>query len=504
MPGRTRQLLLLRLSRLFFPSRASTQAWMMLTFALFVGLAVAGTGLYAFFGLRGEIRAGAEEALMERAARAADQIAAAPSVAAQRKAAEAIAQLTGTEVTVIDAATGALRWTSSADPDPSVKSADQPEVVSALGSGSGFDSRDTGGPYPVLFAAFQRPSAAGPIVVQMGEMAGPAYGLVRKALTTLAVGMTLALLFALLAAWIASEKVVGPLRAISESARRINAGDLDSEITVRTRATEIQDLARSLNQMAARFRSDIGELQRMQQVQNEFIGNVSHEVKNPIFAVSGYIEALGGDKLTPELRERYAAKGLHNLQRLNNLFSDLIEIAKLEYREDLIRPSRFDLQELLEDVAETIQPKAEKKGIELIVENPPLEVVGDRARIRQVLTNLIDNSVAYSQSPTVRCRFRRRLGKARIEVVDTGKGIPQEHLDRIFERFYRVDTARSRKEGGTGLGLSIVKQILQAHGEGIHAESTVGRGTRFWFELPLADAESVAEERPADLGLVAP
>ena len=499
MADRTRQLLLLRLSRLFFPSRASTQAWMMLTFALFVGIAVAGTGLYAFFGLRGQIRAGAEDALRERAARAADQIAAAPSAVQQRAAAEVVARLTGAEVVVLDAVTGAVRWGDAAG-EAGLRT--QAEVVAALGEGSGFASRDVGEAGPTLYAAFYRPDAlAGPVVVRLAEPAGPAYGLVRKALATLAVGMTLALVFALLAAWVASEKVVGPLRAISASARRINAGDLDSEITVRTRATEIQDLARSLNQMAVRFRSDIGELQRMQQVQNEFIGNVSHEVKNPIFAVSGYLEALGGDTLSPELRQRYAAKGLHNLQRLNNLFSDLIEIAKLEYREDLIRPSRFDLQELLEEVAETIQPKAEKKGIELIVENPPLDVVGDRARIRQVLTNLIDNSVAYSQSPTVRCRFRRRLGKARVEVVDTGKGIPQEHLDRIFERFYRVDTSRSRKEGGTGLGLSIVKQILQAHGETIHAESTVGRGTRFWFELPLAEGQAV-EENVVDAGTI--
>jgi signal transduction histidine kinase len=496
MPDRTRQLILMRLSRLFFPSRASTQAWMMLTFALFVGIAVAGTGLYAFFGLRGEIRAGAEQALMDRAARAADQIAAVRTVAEQRQVAQSVARLSGAEVAVLDVGTGELRWNNSAASGPDV--ADRPEVADALALGSGFAAREVEGEdHPTLYAALYRPdAAAGSVVVRMGEPAGPAYGLVRKALVTLAVGMTLALAFALIAAWIASEKVVGPLRSISETARRMNAGDLDGEITVRTRATEIQDLARSLNQMATRFRADIGELQRMQQVQNEFIGNVSHEVKNPIFAVSGYLEALGGDTLSPELRQRYAAKGLHNLQRLNNLFSDLIEIARLEYREDLIRPSRFDLQELLEEVAETIQPKAEKKGIELIVENPPLDVLGDRARIRQVLTNLIDNSVAYSQSPTVRCRFRRRLGKARVEVVDTGKGIPQEHLDRIFERFYRVDTARSRKEGGTGLGLSIVKQILQAHGEAIHAESTVGRGTRFWFELPLADGEAAEESAP--------
>ncbi len=99
----------------------------------------------------------------------------------------------------------------------------------------------------------------------------------------------------------------------------------------------------------------------------------------------------------------------------------------------------------------------------------------------------MDNAIAYSDEGSVRVRMRRHLDKARVEVVDTGRGIPDDHLDRIFERFYRVDNARSRKAGGTGLGLAIVKQILEAHGATPHVESTRGRGTRFWFELPLAD-----------------
>ncbi|MDX1488749.1 MAG: ATP-binding protein, partial [Acidiferrobacterales bacterium] len=131
-------------------------------------------------------------------------------------------------------------------------------------------------------------------------------------------------------------------------------------------------------------------------------------------------------------------------------------------------------------------PKAQEKGINLVLENPTYMVEADRSRIRQVLTNLIENAIAYSDEGTVRCRIRRRLEKVRVEVVDTGKGIPEDHLDRIFERFYRVDPGRSRKSGGTGLGLSIVKQIMQAHGETMHVESTLGRGTRFWFDLPFA------------------
>jgi signal transduction histidine kinase len=137
--------------------------------------------------------------------------------------------------------------------------------------------------------------------------------------------------------------------------------------------------------------------------------------------------------------------------------------------------------------------KAELKKLRLEVDNPHLMIEADRDRIRQVLINLIDNAIVYTDEGTVRFRFRRRRQKVRIEVVDTGRGIPDSHLERIFERFYRVDPDRSRKSGGTGLGLSIVKQILHAHGEQIHVESTPGRGTRFWFELPyIGEATRVA------------
>jgi signal transduction histidine kinase len=224
----------------------------------------------------------------------------------------------------------------------------------------------------------------------------------------------------------------------------------------------------------------------MARLQGEFIGNVSHEVRNPIFAVSGYLEALSSPNLPPDQQKRYAQKGLGNLERLSNLFNDLIEIARLEYREDLINPDVFDLQGLALEVAELLRPRAVQKGLELEVENTPQLVRADRDRIRQVLVNLIENAIVYTDAGHVRFRFRRRGPKVRLEVVDTGRGIPEEHLERIFERFYRVDPDRSRKSGGTGLGLSIVKQILLAHDEQIHVESTPGRGTRFWFDLPYA------------------
>ena len=474
---------------LVYPRRASTQTWMMLTFAVFVGLAVVGVGLYAFLILQGQVREAARETLREEAERFAVQLEAQPDRASQLDLGQQIARLTQIDVAI------ATRDEVIGDFGPSVDAGgtsmsffDHEEVVEALSAQDlvGFAERRGAGGGTRLYVAIARPESG--LIIRIGEPIPQLLRAIQSLQAALAVGMVLALLTALVGAWTAARQVTRPLTAITRSAQQINEGDLDGRITVRTRAAEFQDLARSLNHMAGQFRADIHELQRMQRVQNEFIGNVSHEVKNPIFAVFGYLEALASDTLPTAQRKRYAQKGLANLQRLNSLFSDLIEIAKLEYREDSIRPTEFDLQDLIGEIGEMLDPKADAKGLELSYDNDPLIVNADRNRIRQVLTNLIDNAIAYSDEGSVRCRMRRHLDKARVEVVDTGRGIPEEHLDRIFERFYRVDSARSRREGGTGLGLAIVRQILEAHGSAIHVESTKGRGTRFWFELPLAES----------------
>ena len=476
---------------LVYPRRASTQTWMMLTFALFVGLAVVGVGLYSFLILRGQVRDAARQTLREEAERFAVQLEAEPDRAAMLDLGRQIAQLTQIDVALAtrDAVIGdfgpSAEGNGTGDATPFFE---REEVAEAFAAADNVGFAERRGPEggARLYLALYRPQTG--LLVRLGEPVPQLLRAIQSLQAALTIGMALALLTALVGAWTAARQVTRPLTAITRSAQQINEGDLDGRISVRTRAAEFQDLARSLNHMAGRFRADIHELQRMQRVQNEFIGNVSHEVKNPIFAVFGYLEALGSESLTTAQRKKYAQKGLANLQRLNNLFSDLIEIAKLEYREDQVRPAAFDLQGLIEEIGEMLDPKAEAKGLELAYDNDPLVVRADRNRIRQVLTNLIDNAIAYSDEGSVKCRMRRHMDKARVEVVDTGRGIPEEHLDRIFERFYRVDTARSRKEGGTGLGLAIVKQILEAHGSTIHVESTKGRGTRFWFELPLAEA----------------
>lgn len=475
---------LIDLTNLVFPRRASTQTWMILTFALFVGLAVLVVGLYVAVILRGETHDATRQMLYRQTERIAIQLEDADGEQEMEQVARAISRLTDLRLTV--ARGDSLLWDlreSRVLTNGSVMSRE--EMAASELNPVRFVERTYPSGELMLFVALYRPSSG--LVVRVGQPEPPLFALVQRMQIALIAAMFMALLLALLGSWVASHQVTTPLRAIRNSARRIAEGDFGGKIRVESRAAEFQELAMSLNRMSDSFRRQIDELQRLTQLQNEFIGNVGHEVRNPIFAVSGYLEALGSGTLSPEMRKRYAEKGLTNLHRLQNLFNDLIEIARLEYREDLIKPNVFDLQALLEEVTDMLRRKADHKGLRLEIENPHLFVDADRNRIRQVLTNLIDNAIAYTDGGTVRCRFRRRLDKVRVEIIDTGRGIPEEHLERIFERFYRVDPDRSRRSGGTGLGLSIVHQILHAHGEQIHVESTVSRGTRFWFEVPFAD-----------------
>lgn len=478
-----------RLVERIFPTRASTQTWMILTLLLVVGIAVAAVGLYITFVLRSEVQIAYQQTMLQQTSRVASIVEAEADPARQLEEIQTMTRFGDLRITVVsdtllmDVDRGALRQDADLMSNPEMQFDDTSEL--------NFVRRQVDG-QTVYFTAIKRASSG--MIIRVAQPRPMLFGLIGRLQFTLIVAMVMALLLAMFGSWIAAQRVTQPLVSIRNSAAAISEGKLDEEIFVDSRAAEFQDLAKSLNLMSDTFKEKIDELQKMAALQNEFIGNVSHEVRNPIFAVGGYLEALASDGLDADKRKFYAEKGLTNLERLNNLFSDLIEIARLEYREDLIKPSVFELSELLDEVYEIEKSRAGEKGIELVVENPVAHVRADRARIRQVLINLTDNAIAYSDEGTVRCRYRRHLDKVRIEVVDTGRGIPEEHLERIFERFHRVDPDRSRKSGGTGLGLSIVKQILAAHGENIHVESTVGRGTRFWFELAFEEQEATDAE----------
>lgn len=236
-------------------------------------------------------------------------------------------------------------------------------------------------------------------------------------------------------------------------------------------------------------KAEIEILQQNEAYRKEFLQNLSHELKTPIFAIQGYVDTLiNGALENPAVNKKFLASTSRNIDRLVNLVDDLDEISKLEAGEQLLYTENFVVQDLVKDVFESLALQAETKLLKLFIKKGcevPLVVYADKEKMRQVFINLVENAIKYGkQNGKVEASvYRIDSKKILIEISDDGFGIGEEHLGRIFERFYRTDTARSRKVGGSGLGLSICKHIIEAHGQAIHVRSTLDVGTTFGFTL---------------------
>ena len=240
---------------------------------------------------------------------------------------------------------------------------------------------------------------------------------------------------------------------------------------------------------AEQKKAEIEQLQQNEVYRKEFLQNLSHELKTPIFAIQGYVETLmNGAADNKEISTRFLQSTNRNIERLVNLVDDLDEISKLESGEQLLYKENFIIQDLVKEVFDSLMIKAAQKNINCIVKKGcefPLSILADKNKLRQVFINLIDNAIKYGkQNGTIEASFYKVDGeRVLVEISDDGAGIAEEHLHRIFERFYRTDMARSRKVGGSGLGLSICKHIIEAHGQTLHVRSKLDVGSTFGFTL---------------------
>lgn len=250
----------------------------------------------------------------------------------------------------------------------------------------------------------------------------------------------------------------------------------------------INDVEQEVKEWAGAKKREIDLLKKQEQFRREFLSNVSHEFKTPLFAVQGYIDTLQ-DCISddPEMAVKFLKKAADNVERLSYLINDLDSISKLESGEIPINYQKFDFVGLAKEVMETLDSKAKAKNIVLSFKEKytyPAYVNADKEKIRQVMINLIDNSLKYGKNNgSTAIKIFELHDQYLIEVTDNGIGIDEKHLPRLFERFYRIDTHRSRQEGGTGLGLAIVKHILEAHEQIISVRSTLQIGTTFAFTL---------------------
>jgi signal transduction histidine kinase len=230
---------------------------------------------------------------------------------------------------------------------------------------------------------------------------------------------------------------------------------------------------------------DLTTLRRLETVRSDFVANVSHELRTPLTAIHGFAETLADD--IPEAdRRRFAATISANAQRMERLVDDLLDLGRIESGGWVPDPVLLEARSSILEAVLPLQHKAKEKAlsIETIIAPNATQIYADATAFRQVVGNLVDNAIRYTSTGGITVSTERDTGGVLLRVHDTGVGIPAAHLDRIFERFYRVDPSRSRADGGTGLGLSIVKHLVEAHGGSVRAESEVGRGTTLSVLFP--------------------
>jgi two-component system phosphate regulon sensor histidine kinase PhoR len=277
------------------------------------------------------------------------------------------------------------------------------------------------------------------------------------------------------------------------SAREVAGGELTlTTPTPRTLSVRVQPLPEgSTGGRAMVVATDISQLRRLEEIRQEFVANASHELKTPLASIQACLETLvdGGAIDDHEVRDQFLKMMSEQSERMDHLIRDLLSLTRIENDEADLDLHPVDLGVLVAQSVGRQSQTAERKSIALRVEPPaePIQPLGDEESLEHILDNLIDNAVKYTDAGgQVIIRWRREGDGCLLEVQDSGIGIPQQHLDRIFERFYRVDRARSREVGGTGLGLSIVKHLVQNQGGDIRVASQMGKGTTFSVRLMTA------------------
>lgn len=270
-----------------------------------------------------------------------------------------------------------------------------------------------------------------------------------------------------------------PLRQVTEAAKQYATGNLDYEIPVHTH-DEMGYLSASLNYMAV-------QLKDMDDYQKKIVANVSHDFRSPLTSIKGYVEAMTDGTIPPELHQKYLKIILFETERLTDLTTDLLTLNEFDTKELLLDKAEFDIQETIKNTAASFEGSCTPKHItiELLLLPGTVTVFADRRKIQQVLYNLIDNAIKFSENDSsITVEVVEKNEKVFVSVKDHGIGIPRKELNKIWERFYKSDLSRGKDKKGTGLGLSIVKEVIQAHDEHINVISTEGVGTEFIFSLP--------------------
>jgi heavy metal sensor kinase len=284
--------------------------------------------------------------------------------------------------------------------------------------------------------------------------------------------------------YVLMRNALAPVGEITRTAEQITSRNLSERLPEAKTGDEIEALSIALNRMIARIEHSFRHV-------NRFTADASHELRTPLTILRGELEALAQRPSIPHDARETIGSALEETERLSKIVESLFAISRLDAGEALMTRERFDLAELVTSTADQMRLLAEDKQITMTCNAAErVEVEGDAGRVKQVVVNLLDNAIKYTgEGGTVNVSVGVADGNARLEVSDSGVGIPSEAMPHVFERFYRVDQTRSRQMGGAGLGLSIVKSICAAHQGRVSVESRVGQGSRFTVRLPLTDGQ---------------
>ncbi len=410
--------------------------------------------------------------------------------------ARALAQSAGARVTVIRA-DGTVAVDSDADAArmENHRTPNRKELMAAFAGRAGHDIRTSSTLHvPFLYVAVPVPGGAVRLAEPLALIDGQVAEVRTRILESTAVAFLPAILLAaLLARWISRR-----FATIMSHAVELARGNFRARLAD-TGNSEFGQLALTLNETAENVQSTVEELQRehtelekLERIRKDFVINVSHELRTPLASIQGYTETLMDGALhDPDHNMRFLGIIRHNAERLARLTEDLLTLSRIEQKRQQLEFEPRNIQALIGQAIEQVRPIAEKSEIRLETRLEPqvTEVWCDDEAVSQVFSNLLDNAIKYTPrggSITVGARAAGQFVEAWVH--DTGAGIPPEDLPRLFERFYRVDKARSRELGGTGLGLSIVKHLVASHNGIVRVESQVNQGSTFFFTLPAGES----------------
>ncbi|GAC1467443.1 MAG: hypothetical protein PVSMB1_16480 [Gemmatimonadaceae bacterium] len=319
-------------------------------------------------------------------------------------------------------------------------------------------------------------------IVEVGVSTQRTESTLRQVLLLLAVGLPIAVGIAVTGGFILVKRALKPVDRMARKAEEITQLNLNERLPLMHSADELESLSVALNHMISRLENAI-------QTSKRFVADASHELRTPLTVLRGELENLAQDAQLRVHTREYLGSMLEEVDRLAEIVESLLALSKLDAGEASSERVKFDLGELATSTAEQMSLLAEDKNITVVCEAAPQVIVeGDRARMKQVVVNLLDNAIKYTPNGgRVLMKISRDAREAILDVADNGMGIPVDALPHMFKRFFRVDDSRSRKQGGAGLGLSIVKSICNAHGAAVEVTSAPGEGSSFRVRQPLAD-----------------